>query len=269
MRKSTALMQAAYDQIAEDYDRESIHLRAQQERLTQALRLVPGLRCADLGCGTGLETVDMLRHVAPGEVVAVDCSTGMLDAATRHAAVAGLPLTTHAQEAEDFLRSAADASFDVLSLRFCLGYLDWHETLPTLARVLRPRGRVGLLANLASSAHQAYTTYRTMASEIGLPDVPVTAPESLAQIEERLRHGGLTVRSSWTHAFRLWFASGTELARWLRSSGLATHPALQELPPGVADALWAGFAGRLEALREAEGLPLDFTVAGVVATRDV
>ena len=269
MRKSVALMQAAYDQIAEEYDRESVHLRAQQERLTEAMRLAPGLRCADLGCGTGLETVDMLRQVTPGEVVAVDCSTGMLDAAARRAAAAGLPLTTHVQEAEDFLRGAEDASFDVLSLRFCLGYLAWRETLPTLSRVLRHAGRVGLLANLSSSAHQAYTTYRTMVSDLGLPDVPVTAPESLTQIEERLQQGGLTIEASWTHTFRLWFASGSELARWLRASGLATHPALQELPPAVADALWRGFADRLEGLREPEGLPLDFAVAGVVATRAV
>ncbi|MET0343017.1 MAG: methyltransferase domain-containing protein [Polyangiales bacterium] len=267
MTKSVALMQAAYDQIASDYDSQSEHLRDQQRRLTAALALSPGLRCADLGAGTGLETVEMLWKVTPGEVVAVDCSPGMLAAARRRAEAAGLALTTLEQEAEAFLHGSADASFDVLSLRFCLGYLDWATVLPTLGRMLRPGGRVGILANLSSSAQQAYGTYRKMVSDLGLPDVPVTAPESREQIERLLTDGGLEVTDSWTHTFRLWFASGAEMSRWLRASGLATHAALTALPTAVVDALFGSFADRLEAHREADGLPLDFAVAGVVAMR--
>lgn len=266
MRTSIELMQAAYDQIAEDYDRRSAYLRAPQRRLTAALGLTKGLRCADLGCGTGLETLDMLQCVAPGEVVAVEPSAGMLEAAERRAHAAGLALTTCCRGAEEFVAEADAGSFDVITLRFCVGYLDWRATLPSLPRLLRPRGRIGLLTNLASSAHQAYATYQEMVRELGLPDVAITAPPSLALIEEQLKRGGAQIDTSWTHRFRLWFSSGSEMASWLRESGLATHPALQALPSALAEALWQRFAERIEARREQEGLPLDLAFAGVVAS---
>ena len=268
MRTSIELMQAAYDQIVDDYDRRSTYLRAPQRRLTAALRLAPGMRCADLGCGTGLETVDMLQRVAPGEVVGVDCSTGMLEAAERRAREAGLSLTTSCLGADEFIAAAPPSSFDIVTLRFCVGYLDWRHTLPTLPRLLAPRGRIGLLANLADSAHQAYATYREMIADLGLPEVPVTAPPSLVSLESCLRAGGSAIEESWTHRFRLWFASGAEMASWLRESGLATHPTLQELPSALAQALWQQFAARIERLREPEGLPLDLSFAGLVARSD-
>ena len=270
MRKSVELVQAAYDGIAEAYDRQwSVHLRGPQVRLTDGLGLEPGQRCADLGCGTGVDTLDMVRLAAPGEVIGVDCSSGMLEAARRRAQSAGFKLTTQCQEAEDYIVHCEPASLDVITLRFVLAYVDWRSALPKLPALLRKGGRVGILTNLASSAPQAYATYRKMVGDLNLPDVPLSVPERVDQITDALVQGGGQITETWTHSFRLWFASGSELARWLRASGLATHPALQELAPAVADALWRGFADRLEALREPAGLPLDFTVAGVVATRAV
>ena len=76
------LSQAVYDRIAAAYDdRWSRHMREPQDRLTQGLHLFRGARCADLGCGTGIETVEMLKQVTPGEVVGVDSSEEMLRAA--------------------------------------------------------------------------------------------------------------------------------------------------------------------------------------------
>ena len=268
MRTSIELMQAAYDQIADDYDRRSTYMRAPQHRLTAALRLTPGLRCADLGCGTGLETVDMLQRVTPGEVVAVDCSTGMLEAAMRRAREARLSLTPSCHGADEFIAATPANSFDIVTLRFCVGYLEWRNTLPTLPRILRPGGRIGLLANLADSARQAYAIYRDMITDLGLPEVPITAPPSVASLEASLREGGAVIDESWTHKFRLWFSSGEEMASWLRESGLATPPTLHELPIELAQALWQQFAVRIESSREANGLPLDLSFAGIVASTD-
>lgn len=268
MRKSTELVQAAYDQIAEEYDRQwSVHLRGPQSRLTAALGLLPGMRCADLGCGTGIETLDMVKLVRPGEVVGVDCSPGMLEAAKKRAASEGLELTTKVQEAEDFIRTCDEESFDVITMRFCLAYVDFRDSLPRLTRLLRQNGRIGILNNLANSGRQAYSTYRAMIADVGLPDVPVSAPPSLDVLADALARGGATIQESWTHEFRLWFESGARVASWLRESGFATHPKLQELPSNVQDALWASFADRFEAHREPQGLPLDFEIAGVVAVR--
>jgi ubiquinone/menaquinone biosynthesis C-methylase UbiE len=267
MRKSVELVQAAYDGIAEAYDRQwSVHLRDPQARLTESLGLEPGLRCADLGCGTGVDTLDMVRLSAPGEVVGVDCSSGMLEAAQRRAREAGFSLTTQCQEAEEFIRSCPPASFDVVTLRFVLAYLDWRAALPALGALLKPGGRIGILTNLATSAPQAYSTYQTMVKDLNLPEVPLSVPSEMAQIESALEAGGAHVQERWAHSFRLWFATGDHVADWLQESGFATHPTLNALPKKLAQGLWKGFADRVEAHREPQGIPLDFDLVGVIAT---
>ena len=259
-------IQAAYDTIAGDYDaRWSVHVAEPQRRLTRELQLKRGERCADLGCGTGVDTLEMLRRVAPGPVVAVDCSPAMLEAARLRARTSGLALELRCQDNDAFVRECAPASFDVLSLRFCLGYLAWRELLPQLPGLLRPGGRIGILTILASSAPQAYTIYRQMSAELGVEPVELTALSSLDEITSLLQLGGGRVRSAWPHRFTLRFRTGLELASWLRSSGIATSPMLAALPAEIADALWAEFAARIEARRAREGLTLDFDLAGLVA----
>ncbi|XXX72686.1 methyltransferase domain-containing protein [Sorangium sp. So ce134] len=268
MHSANQLVRSVYDRIAERYDdRWGRHVREPQDRLTAGLELVPGARCADLGCGTGIETVEMLRRVVPGEVVGVDCSEQMLRAARARAAAAGLELSTTRAEAERFIRCAEASSFDIVSLRFCLAYLDWRSALPCLGRMLRSGGRAGILTNLSSSTPQAYAVYRRMADELNLGRVELPVPESPGQVGEVLERGGLCTVEAWTHRFRLWFGSGAQAASWLQESGFVTHAALREFPPEVLLPLCDEFAARLEAYREPGGIPLDFELAGVVAAR--
>lgn len=258
---------ATYDEIATDYDaRWSVHVEAPQRRLTRELALARGERCVDLGCGTGVDTVDMLRHVAPGEVWAVDPSAAMLQSAARRAARYGLSLVTRCQGADDFVRNHDETSFDVVSLRFCLGYLEAAPTLQRMPRLLRAGGRIGILTILASSAPQAYATYQEMAEARGLAAIPMTAQACTDEIASELEMGGAHVESCWEHRFRLCFETGTGLACWLRTCGIATSPLLSALPLEVQDELWDEFAQRVEARREADGIPLDFEIAGMVAS---
>ncbi|HKP55623.1 MAG TPA: class I SAM-dependent methyltransferase [Polyangiales bacterium] len=268
MQNNVEWMRAAYDRIVGDYDtRWSVHVAEPQRRLTRELALQPGERCADLGCGTGVDTVEMSKLARPGEVVGIDCSPNMLESARKRALAAGARLTTHCQGGDEFIADCEPASFDVISLRFCLGYLDWRNALPRVPRLLRAGGRVGILTILKSSAPQAYDTYRNMISDLGLPDVPLTALASIEHIEDELRSGGAAIQSAWTHDFRLEFDSGSQLASWLETSGIATSPSLPELPPDAVRALWQEFAQRVEAYREGAIVPLDFQLAGVVAHR--
>lgn len=267
MHSPVELIGEAYDRIAELYDVQwSQHVSRPQRRLTDGLELTPGLRCADLGCGTGVDTLEMARLVAPGEVVAIDCSQAMLDAALRRANAAGLSLTTSCEGAEGFIAAADPHSFDVMSLRFCLGYFDWRKVLARLPLLLRPKGRIGILTILAGSAPQAYSTYRDMVSDLGLPDVGLTALDTSEQIESELARAGAEVTDAWLHEFRLSFASGNELAAWLRTSGIATSKDLPPVSTDLLDMLWASFAKRVELHREGDSVPLDFRIAGVVAS---
>lgn len=255
-----------YDRIAGLYDsRWSRHVRRPQRRLTDALKLQPGMRCADLGCGTGVDTLEMARLTAPGEVVAVDCSQAMLEAVHGRARTEALPITTCHQGAEEFIASTQQASFDAVTLRFCLGYFDWPTVLSRLPRMLRQGGRLGVLTILASSAPQAMATYRDMARELGLPALPVTALDSIEQIVAGLEAAAVQVEDAWVDSFQLGFACGAELAAWLRTSGIATAKGMPAAPHALLDTLWAYFGKRVEAHRSGDSVPLDFHIAGVTA----
>lgn len=258
-----------YDRIAEHYDdRWTPHVRAPQCRLTASLAIARGERVLDLGCGTGVDTVDMLELASPGEVVAVDRSVAMLRAAEARAESGARPLTTVCAGAEEFVASADRHGFDVLSVRFALAYVDWRTMLAELGALLRPGGRAGVLTNLATSTPQAYSVYATMARELEMPVVTIPVPATVAEIESALARGGLRTRVAWRHGFRLWFPSGLEAVSWMRESGYITHPELERVDPDLVDELSWFYGERLEREHgEARGVPLDFDLAGVVAER--
>src|SRR5262249_28942370 len=131
--------QARYDEVAPDYDRLwSRYMELPQARLTAGLALSTGQTLADIACGTGAITVEMALRTWPGDVVAVDCSENMLEAARLRAAARGIALHLVHAAADVFVETCAPASFDVVSCRFALAYMDWRALLPRLGRLLRP-----------------------------------------------------------------------------------------------------------------------------------
>lgn len=269
LRETTEAEQLPYDRIAEGYDdRWTPHVREPQARLTADLRLRKGERVLDLGCGTGVDTLEMLKQVAPGEVVAVDSSPAMLRTAVSRAEAASFSLTPLCSPAEEVVARLSESSFDVVSVRFCLAYLPWNETLTRLGSLLRPRGRVGLLTNLASSTPQAWKVYTRMSEELEIPCIVPPVPASIGEISELLARGGLETEETWHHRFRIWFSSGLAAVEWMRESGYATHPELERFEPALIEMLSNAFGERLERqFGEPEGVPLDFELAGVIAVR--
>ncbi len=263
------LFQATYDRVAARYDDLwSRNVRTPNDRLTRALNLRRNERIVDLACGSGAATLPMMRLVSPGETVAVDPSEGMLSLARARAHAEGLQLTAVQAKAEDFIAAAPAASFDAVSMRFALAYLDWRHVLPSMGRLLRSGGRVGLLTSLATSAPQALTIYHRLAESMEMDTVEVPTPTASAPVEELLARGGLRIEDTWHHNFRLWFDTGAEATRWLLDTGYVAHPALAGLDGEVLDGLIDLFGTHLEnEYREDEGVPLDFFLAGILARR--
>lgn len=254
-----------YDSLVDAYDRLWCPRWAEsQQRLTTALRLVPGERLLDLACGNGVVTLEMAGHVAPGEVVGVDASAGMLEAARENARVARRRLTLVHGTAEDFVYRARSGSFDVVSMRFALDYVPWPEFLPCLARVIAPGGRVALLTSLAGSTPQLWTVYRKLMDSFGEVIFPSTVPDDLGPVCEALERGGLAIEHRLESPIRFWFGSGMEAAAWLRTTGYITHPSLTD---EIALALEPIVGEGLEAFREAEGVPLDFILGTVIGVQ--
>jgi ubiquinone/menaquinone biosynthesis C-methylase UbiE len=285
----------AYDRVAVAYDDLFTgHMTQVNARLDRDLQLRPGQRVADLACGTGAGTVEMARAVAPGEVVGVDYSEGMLAEARERARDAGVRVTLRHARAEEFIAQAPSGTFDVVSMRFVLAYLDWRSVLPGMGRLLAPGGRVGLITSLSGSIPQfselyhkfrkspepawklfqhtrrnlgeTWRIYRQLKETFGEPTF-ITVPESTRQVAERLAAGGLSPVESWTETVRIWFDSGRDAVEWMHGSGYATHSSLQHLGPVALEFVGALFAAGLETFRQRRGVPLDLVVAAVVAEK--
>jgi ubiquinone/menaquinone biosynthesis C-methylase UbiE len=294
--RSLVYRQIAYDRVADAYDGLwSRHVSAPNARLTQGLALQRGERVADLACGTGLYTVDMARQVTPGEVVGVDFSEGMLAAARERAEREGLSVGLVHARAEDFIATASPRSFDAVSLRFALAYLDWRNVLPLVGQAIRPGGRVGVLTSLTSSIPQfselyrrflrspepawklfqhtkrslgeTWRLYRQLRESFGESDI-ISVPSDVRQVSARLAQGGLTTHETWMETIRLWFGSGTEAVAWIVDCGYVTHDSLEHVDPPTMRFLERLFAEGLESFRKPRGVPLDLSVAGVIARRD-
>lgn len=267
--KAAEHAQATYDRVAGSYDDLwSRHVAEPNAKLTRQLKLKSGERLADLACGTGVFTIDMGRMVAPGEVIGVDYSEGMLRAAKDRAVDAGLSLTLVHAKAEDFIEQAAPTSLDVLSFRFALAYVDWRNVLPRIGRIMRPGGRVGLLTSLSGSIPQGRALYEQIVSSFGgETNFPSPVPDETAEAADALASGGLEIEDAWDFRVRLWFDDGVQAATWLRESGYATHPSLGEVDPAALESLQQIFAAGLEQFREAPGVPLDLVIGGVIARR--
>lgn len=263
------LVQQRYDRVAGSYDTYfSRHVALPQRRLTEAMALDPGHHVVDLACGTGLDAVDMLERTSPGgSVTAVDCSEQMLSIAQQRARLRNLELVLLHQTAEQAVANARDETWDAISLRFALAYLDWKRFFLELPRTLRAGGRVAVLTSLGTSLPEARAVVESLARELRVSNVNANVPENVDELLGGLERTGLEISESFTHTFRLRFASGIDAVEWLVESGYATHPFLERMHPRMRKLLAKLVAKRLDGFREDGALPLQFELAGVVAKK--
>jgi ubiquinone/menaquinone biosynthesis C-methylase UbiE len=105
--------------------------------------LIPGERVLDVACGTGVTALDAAARVAPGgEVVGVDLSSRMVEAARQHAMhVQCANIRFERMDAEAL--ELPDHSYDVALCALGLMYVPNPEhAILEIRRVLRERGRI-------------------------------------------------------------------------------------------------------------------------------
>jgi ubiquinone/menaquinone biosynthesis C-methylase UbiE len=140
---------ASYDDVAEQFDVFSNRLSASAaQRLLDLAAVGAGERVLDVGTGAGLLPFALLRApVAPGPIVGVDISTGMVAAARKKARSAAIPETRLRFEQMDAERlTFDDGAFDLALSAFALTHVPHPDVaLREILRVLRPGGRIALV----------------------------------------------------------------------------------------------------------------------------
>ncbi len=110
--------------------------------------LLPHLRAGqsllDVGCGPGTVTIDLAGRVAPGEVVGVDTSSAVIEAAAKAAADAGTP-NVRFEVGDAYALDFPDDTFDVVHAHQVLQHLsDPVAALREMRRVAKPGGVVAV-----------------------------------------------------------------------------------------------------------------------------
>lgn len=138
----------AFDAVAPEYDGalgNNLLIQRMRERVIQKIvaTFPRGARLLDLGCGTGIDAVDLAGRGY--EIVAIDSSQGMIERTRARAASARLesgvsPIHCSIHELEHLGQAEFDGMYSDLGPLNCVP--DLHAASHEMARLLKPRGRI-------------------------------------------------------------------------------------------------------------------------------
>ena len=137
---------ATYDRtIAEEVERYSGMAYAEVlQRVTEAAAPPVGAKVLDIGTGTGALAF-LIARAAPGaQVIGIDPTSAMLERATKNAERVGLRGRIEFRQAKAEALPFADGTFDLVVSNFAMHHTQVRQSLPEIARVLRPGGRLAI-----------------------------------------------------------------------------------------------------------------------------
>jgi SAM-dependent methyltransferase len=140
-----------------------------------ALRLQPGERVLDIGCGGGETSLDLARAVSPGgTVLGVDISRTLLQVAERRVESLDLDVRFQAADAQtdDFGGERFDAAFSRFGVMF---FSDPAAAFANIRKALKPGGRIAFVC-WRPPAENPLMTAPFKAAEHLLPPQPPSDP---------------------------------------------------------------------------------------------
>jgi SAM-dependent methyltransferase len=150
--------------------------------LFDGVRLAPGERVLDIGCGCGATTLEAARAVAPGSVLGADLSAPMLEQARADAARAALANVEFVR-ADAQVHPFESASFDAAISRFgVMFFSDPVAAFANVRRALRLEGRIAFACWQSVTANPWFgLPRRAMLEHVPPPPaVPADAPGPMA-----------------------------------------------------------------------------------------
>lgn len=175
------------------------HLRHEKELTIDALRLRPGSTVLDVACGPGNFTAAFAAAVGPdGTAVGVDLSPPMLARASRANAATGASYVRGDATRLPF----ADHGLDAVNCYAALYLIpEPFAVLDEMVRVVRPGGRIALMASRASDHLRVRPV---QARALGAAGLRMFDRDELT---DRLRRAGFTEIEQQIHGFAQYVAA--------------------------------------------------------------
>ena len=192
------------------------------QAIVDAAQIAPGMRVLDVACGTGEPAISIATLLnGTGEVTGIDISPGPLTTANERATQRGLGNTLFRQ-ADVHELPFPDSSFDRLTSRLgVMFFADLPRALKEIHRVLKPGGRLALLAWGPMEQPYFHTTIGTLLHTVPGAQMPATG------------------KSMFT------FGQPGVLSQELREAGFAeieeSFPVLPWTWPGTPEEVWEYF----------------------------
>lgn len=202
----------------------------------------PGMRVADLGCGTGELTAQMHERLGAASTLGIDTSEAMLAKA-------------RPQETLQFRRGDIAAFEGAWDLIFSNAAIQWVPDHPAvfarLARALAPGGQLAVQMP-ANYDHPSHTTAAAVAGEEPFRaalggfaraghEVPVLAPDEYATLLHRL---GFTRQHVRLQVYAHVLGSRDDVVEWVRGTLLTAYRS--RLPDDLYEPFVARYRARLE-----------------------
>lgn len=237
-------------------------------------RVNPKIResALDLATGIGEPAMSIARMVGPeGRVVGIDLSEQMVELATRIAKERRIPgLTFLAMDPEKL--EFPDESFDIVTSRFGFHIFTHPETVAKEAhRVLRPRGRIGIVVWSTAERATALNAVVAPMLEFAEPDETGYRPTPFdlggpGELTKLLADAGFveTMEERRTHTMA--FADEDEYIEIL-VEGTPLGRAIKEEDPSVQKKILAGTRVNLRKWKSRKGIQIPCEGVIVTATK--
>ncbi len=137
---------ATYDQtVAKEVEQYSGMPYAEMlQRVVDAAAVTPAAQVLDIGTGTGALALLVARQLTEGHLVGIDPTAEMLSRARVSAQATGLTDRVEFRQAPAEALPFPDASFDAVVSSIAMHHTCVRRSLPEIARVLKPGGRLAI-----------------------------------------------------------------------------------------------------------------------------
>lgn len=242
------------------------HYRAEPvEMILARLQIGSAERIADLGCGSGENTVELARRSANGFATGIDSSPAMIDRALKLRATLEPDLASRVSFVLDDLRNlGAEREYTIVFSNAAMQWVGGHrEVLGACYRALRPGGQL-VVQMPANEREAAQVTIQAMASEApwnaALDAVKTPSNRNVSGPEvyrAMLGEIGFVEVDCYYHIFRHPMRSPAEVIEFYSATGL--RPFLERLGPEQQGPFIAELTRRLESAYGTRGaLTFDF-----------